>query len=796
MRIALRKVWRDLWRNKGRTLLIVLSIAIGVLALGMTGGSNTLLKEAMTTAHAESNPSNALLYLGGFVDEATINSLSRIEGITGIEGYAEVGIRWKANLEDDWEDGNFIVLRDYQSQGYDQLQLQQGAWPNGRLVGVENNHIAGMGAPGYGETVYFDINERARPVTVGGVVRDPFQFPPPFGFSAAFYGDQYSLNEIAGISGFNRLRLTVDDYSEELIYDLADAIDLKLKKLGATVVYIEPLPPNQHFLQEMMDGVGVVLTVMAFASLGLSTILVINTLNAVIAQQVPQIGIMKAIGGVRGQIAAIYMANVIIYGVLALLVAVPLGALGGAVMSNWILSAINVPSADFVILPEVLIVQILMGLLTPLLAALYPVLKGVAIEVATALNQQGLGRGQYGTRWLDQMLGRVRGLPRMLTMAMRNTFRRPGRVLMTLVTLVASGMIFMMVQSTQYSFLYTIDKVYASFGYEVMVGFEQYQRIDEIVPLVETLPDVDFAEIWIFSIAETWVPGTTDSKDRYEMDLRGVPRDTRLFSPELISGRHLHSEDQHALLLNQKVAGKMGVQPGDQIVIEFLDGVESTWTVVGLVLDMSGRDQSTAYVYYDVLSKEMNIVGQGAIIELSNFEKTLAMQEQVARDVRTLLEERGYGISFVDTALAEREQISSQFKMLTNVLMVMTVLMGAVGSMGLSGTLSINVIERRREIGVMRAVGASSRDIGFIFSGEALALGLISWALAIPPSLLIGPTFVLALGDTIGFPAEYAVSTSGIWIWLAIVVVLSLVASWLPARRATRISVNESLAYE
>jgi putative ABC transport system permease protein len=93
-------------------------------------------------------------------------------------------------------------------------------------------------------------------------------------------------------------------------------------------------------------------------------------------------------------------------------------------------------------------------------------------------------------------------------------------------------------------------------------------------------------------------------------------------------------------------------------------------------------------------------------------------------------------------------------------------------------------------------VGASSRDVGFIFTGEGLMLGLTSWIFALPIGLSAGPAFVLALGKVIDFPAEYYPATHGVWIWLGIVIVLSIIASWVPARRATRISVNESLAYE
>ena len=125
-----------------------------------------------------------------------------------------------------------------------------------------------------------------------------------------------------------------------------------------------------------------------------------------------------------------------------------------------------------------------------------------------------------------------------------------------------------------------------------------------------------------------------------------------------------------------------------------------------------------------------------------------------------------------------------------------TVLMAIVGSIGLSGTLSINVIERRREIGVMRAVGAGSRDVALVFIGEGLLLGVLSWAIAVPIGLLAGRPFVEAIGELVDFPGQYSPAIYGLWIWLSIVVVLSILASWLPSRRATQISVSESLAYE
>jgi putative ABC transport system permease protein len=123
-------------------------------------------------------------------------------------------------------------------------------------------------------------------------------------------------------------------------------------------------------------------------------------------------------------------------------------------------------------------------------------------------------------------------------------------------------------------------------------------------------------------------------------------------------------------------------------------------------------------------------------------------------------------------------------------------LIAAVGAIGLAGTLSINVLERRREIGVMRAIGASSFTIANIFIGEGLLLGLIAWAIAIPLSIPVGQAFSAVIGQVINFDIIYQFSWNGALTWLVIIVVLSVLGSLLPAIRATRVSVRQSLAYE
>jgi putative ABC transport system permease protein len=130
-------------------------------------------------------------------------------------------------------------------------------------------------------------------------------------------------------------------------------------------------------------------------------------------------------------------------------------------------------------------------------------------------------------------------------------------------------------------------------------------------------------------------------------------------------------------------------------------------------------------------------------------------------------------------------------------LMVMAILLAVVGGIGLMGTMSINVLEQTREIAVMRAIGAGDGAVIRIVVVEGLLIGMLSWAIgaivAIPLSIglsnVVGNAFLRT-------PLTYTFSASGSALWLAIVIVLAALASILPARNASRVSVRDALAYE
>ncbi len=793
--VVYRKVWRDLWHNKGRTILVVLSIATGITALGMISSGNSRTYELMAQSHAASQPAHIHMWLDQRVNSEVIASLRRVPGVENVAGVSDATLRWKPNLEAEWQDINLITVASFNEQVFDVIELLDGSWPDNKSVAVEHNHLVPFGLPDPGGSFYLEINERPREIRVAGLVRDPLISVPPFETTPSIYVTMALMEQLTGAQGFDRLRLSVPVFSEEAAEDAASRVEDKLKRQGIFVGFSIVQPPDEHWASQQIEAIGLILSVMAVASLFLSVVLVVNTINALIAQQISQIGIMKAIGGIRSQITVLYLSVVLTYGFISVLIAVPLGAFAGQKLSDWILSLINVPTGGFSLNLSTVLTQVAAGLLVPLIAGLWPVLRGVAISVHTAISHYGLGGGRYGSGRIDRLLGLIHGLPRMMTLSLRNTFRRSGRVALTQIVLITAGAIFMMVVSTQYSFTKMVDEAWESMGFDALIVFEQPQRIEEILPVIESHPNVDKVEMWLWWTANARIPGSDKMSDEQRINLRAVPEESVLYIPKLTAGRNLDPDDGRAILLNQHLAAEMNVDIGDQIEFDFLEYGFSRWTIVGLILDITNM-QSTAYVHIDTLAKELNQVGRASVVEIQAIEDSPRAQLALKTSLEEALGSRGYDVVYSRTAYEDRSEAEAQFQIITNILMVMTLLIAIVGSIGLSGMLSINVIERQREIGVMRAIGASSLDVALIFMYEGLLLGVISWMVAIPLGILLGHPFVNALGEMLELPMRYQLAVHSIWIWLFIVTILSLMASWLPARRATRVSVNQSLSYE
>ena len=797
------KIWQDLWSNKTRTLQVVLIIAVGAFAIGMIISTRNNVIQAMEQGWIESSPPMIGMWNWPRVSDEDIRSIEKIDGVVDAEGVAAGSVEWRLDADHDWQPGGVTARTDFDNQHFAIISLMNGRWPDKRELVVGQGTDTVYGAE-IGKQVTFRSEGRDKVFTVVGSVSDPMAIPPSFGGNAQYYVSLDTFEELFATREYDRIFATAAEYDEGAVTGIANKIRDRLERQDIeTGGFLPPsggrtVDPSKHFFQDTMDGIFFVLAVMAVLAFLLGLFLVYNTINAVISQQVDQIGVMKAIGANSGQILWIYLIFIFAFGVMALLIAVPLGMLGGWALGNFLLNSFNAEPEPITISWPAVWAQIFISLGTPLLVAFVPILSGSRITVREAISTYGL---RSSTSMLDRGIARLKRVSRLLLLTVSNTFRHKGRVFLTQITLVLSGLIFMMVMSVGDSTSYTFnDLLFSILNSNINLIFEDAERISYLEAITEQVPGVKDSEMWAFSNATGRLHSEEESDDDPSLNVFGVPAETKLYGYQMRDGRWLANEDVHSVVLNQQLAEDLGAAVGDWVTLDLGISGDTDWHVVGLLFDPVLTN--TALVRRDILLREQNNVGRSNSIWIQTDRDDAHTEQVVVKRLRQFYEDKGIDvlpggvINGQDTSSEVVDGINSQFQSIIVLLTIMAVLIGIVGSISLSGVLSLGVIERQREIGVMRAIGASSWDVSRLFIGEGLILGWLSWIIALPISLFAGQMMTEALSAALGMEIVYHYTPQGSIMWLAIITILAALASGLPARRATKLSVRESLAYQ
>lgn len=788
MRVIWNKVWRDLVKSKSRTFLAVLSTAVGVFALGLVFGLSTVMSSRMTEDHQARLPPH-ITFWGGVFGAETIDAVEQEPGVVEAEGETQVSFRWKQGPDDAWRPGDVIARGDYPGQRLSLVNLEAGRWPSERTLALERQSSRYLGIP-VGSTIIVEFGRGERRLPLEGVIRSPTVTPPQFGGDPTFYATPETVAWLTGFDAFNLLRVRLESFSEEGAEVAAQRIEARLDRMGTPVGGYLITDPDVHWMQDQVDTLSLILGVLGALSLGLGAFLIVNTMNAIVAQEVWQIGVMKAVGATSGRVMMVYLMGALTYGLLACLIAVPLGVVSVHGLGGWLLDLINVENGPIQVVPSAVGLQALVGLTVPVVAALVPVVRGARISPQEAIRSYGLGAG-FGRTSLDRLIARIRHLPRPLALSLRNTFRRKGRVALTLLTLILAGIMFIMVMSVRTSLDSTLETVINELGLDVWVVFDEPERRARLIEIAESVPGVALAEVWEQQGSSLAVA----SGEEKEVYLLGLPVDSQVFEPNLVEGRTFLPGDHKAILINNKIAEDEGIQVGDEIQLT-VDGAESSWTVIGLILSI-GEGQQNGYVPFDALTREIGSVNRGTIVMVVTGRPGVEEEQALIRDLREAYTDRGAKPSFLLSASEVRRQNRNQFNIITYLMLAMAVLAAVVGAVGMMGMMSINVIERTREIGVMRAVGAGSWTVIGILVIEGVFLGLVSWILAAPASYPGARAFSNVVGSTlIQVPLDFSFSVLGVALWLLIVVLLSALGSLWPALRAVRVSVRDALAYE
>ena len=797
--LRLRKVLRDLASNKSRTMLVVVAIAVGVFALSLTFRTQALLSANMIQQYREIEPAEITLTAPPF-GAPLVEAIGKMPGVRAAAGRYRFQVRVRVGAE--WRQLILVAVDSAHSLAVNRLTIEAGTWPPPKhTLAIERSYLDTVGGQ-IGMPLQIeapDGHQYAMPVA--GVAHDLTAVSGRLGDTILFgYISMDTLEWLGQPRKFNELAIAVDGdpFDAAHVRQVASQARRRLEDEVGTVLRPSIREPDKPDLYNIIASILQTLVALGALSLILSTLLVINTIGGLLARQVPQIGMLKAIGARTSDIVGMYIAAVLIFALLALVIAVPLGALSAQALTGLLTWMLNYDMRRMTAPPYIVALELVAGLIAPVLAALYPIVAGTRVTVRQAIS--GHGMAEFGASALDRLSGHIRGIPAALLYALRNMLRRKGRLALTLAALSLAGAIVIAVLSVRASLFATLDQVTDYWRQDLTVTFDTPRRATEVADIVQRIPEVTGVDYQLALLGARRRPDGGESPQ--PSAVFGITPDSPTLHPTVIQGRWLYPGDTDALVVNVDfLKAEPDIQLGSAVTLN-INGRKSAWKVVGAVtsqlvgLGTPKPGQPMVYANYDALAAATHEDGYANRLALITANHDPASQVRAAQALEAqLAAAKLQGI--IQTRASVSGLIAGLFSTVFLLLLVMALLFILVGGLSLSGAMSLNVLERTKEIGILRAIGASDGSVLRIVLAEGMSIGLLSWTLA----SIVAVPLSMALSNTIGvrmlsWPLVYTFPPVSVLIWLVAVIVLAAAASYWPARGATSLTVRDVLAYE
>ncbi|MBT3188418.1 MAG: ABC transporter permease [Anaerolineae bacterium] len=810
MRPRWRKVLSDLIDNKARTILVVLSIAVGVFAIGVIAGAYRIISDDMSVSYAANNPSNIELRMDDF-DEDFLNTIRKFDGIKEAEARRVFNIRARPLGETQWTSIDVVTLEDFEANKVNLLVPISGKEiPLKNEILLERDVLEKMDAAP-GDTLEVQLRDNSiKLITVTGIVQDSSTGAVDFLAPPLAYISTDTLKLFDQPELFNRVFATVEtgQDDDEHINIVLSALKEKIEKNDYEVGRTFRSLTHQHPLENTINAILGILMALGVLIVFLSSSLIANTLSALLNQHLRHIGVMKLIGGRDKTIFKMYLVLLVVFGILALLIAVPAGGQGAYGLAQFIANKMGFLLLGYRIVPSALFIQIAVGLLVPLIAGFVPVINGSRVTVQKAISgdlagessEQAEGGAKRESRIEEIQFKATRMLAdrgirikRPLLISLRNTFRRRGRLMLTLFTLTMGGATFISVFNVRVTLHEYVKDVGNYFLADVTLDFDTPYRVSEIEQFARQDPRVTHVEGWAFSGADILYPNGSTADN---VSILAPPAGSDLVEPLMVSGRWVEAGDEKKLAISEGIFDLYpDLKVGDYLPLK-VNGKEESWEVVG-IFKFIGMEGILGYAPYEYISRDQNMANRSFSYRVVTKQHDRAYQEVMAEDLDAYFRDKGFHVQEATPGLSTLDSASESLDILISFLLIMALLTAVVGSMGLAGTMSMNVLERTREIGIMRAIGATDIRIITMVLVEGLLIGVISFVLGIflAVPFTYGLSFIVsqAVFET---PIAVVFTPMGYGIWFGLVIILSTLASVLPARSAARLTIREVLAYE
>jgi putative ABC transport system permease protein len=821
--------WRNLMRRKLRTLLTIISIVIGVAStfgvIASVESANKAfplyLKAAFGKADYTINGTEA------YFSQATLSEAQKLDGTVSVAYLKE---NTELHLE---QEGITALQKRVDLGGYSRMDTPLTSFRliEGSLTGggaVITDRTAKVWRVGVGDQISFNTDTGIQPIEVSAIVKYSKELMGPSSWSMAKYHPWTvvvpleKLQEWYGLSGqIQSIQIKLLPGTEAA--DAEQRIEQLVKQHED--IYMQPVILDFETQFKDADTFFLVLYIAGFLGIALSAFVIFNSLFVTINERKKEFAALKTIGYTPRQLQAMILFEVVLMSVIGTAAGLLIGYGLALLLKSAIYMVFSVHDDNGLLLAKGFITSVLAGILVPMAASLYPIHKAGQVSVIAVLKENQADKAKLSP-WLG-VIGTIliasgffiKSLllivPLLLGIAMvfpflfrvfivllkpiyhglfgfsgevatRNLSRNPGRTSMTSVILCLGIAMILLMSSLNSAFIQTYERViHASYGGNLDVMFHHVEKTD-LAQLRKTEGVADAQTYPLESVV--W----TLNGQKRKLPVYGVGAEWIDRFPLFTVNGTTHSEligklGKGELLMDRVAFAVWGGQLGESVSLDTLQG-PMAFRVVGVVETMKNS-------------------GYGAFMNEEHFREQIGIKYErnalVLRDERISpmqLRENVFGQfgSRVEKMFGPEDMVSvvgatytGSFSVI-NFLIVLSIIISGIG---ITNTLMMSIMERIRELAMMRAVGITRSQLIRMVMLEGFGMGLAATVIGCAFGFVL--MYITSTFMEIG-SLTYQFGVSGLIVSavFGFGIVVSLTASFTPASRAAKTQLSEALRYE
>jgi putative ABC transport system permease protein len=785
-----RKIAGDFRQHRLQIFLVAVILVLGTAGVVAALNARAVLAREIEKSYRLANGADIVLWFDK-VEPPLLEMVRARPNVSDVEARATVFSRI-AGKSGEWFPMRITVLPDFANQKVNLVHRDGGGAGHAPDSGIliEQSGISLLDVREGEQVRVRTPSSDAASIKLSGFVHDPAVAPSTqdrmiYGYVtpavATSLGQSANLDQLLVKL---KTRGSMSDVSE-----FADDLGGWLKARNVAPLRVDALS-NTHPHAALMTAMLRVLEVLAGLAFVCSATLAACVISLWMRREVRQVGIMKTLGARSWQLARQYLALVAPLVLFALVVALPAGAAIGRWVVKYHQTMLNIDVADWSVPRPLVLQELIFALGVPLLAMAVPIFRAARISPRQAIQDPGIVAPR-GPIALTSRLIRMPG-DRRWSFALRNSFRRPWRLALTLLALSAGGALFLTTHNNYESLMRVIDAALANRGHDIEVQLQRAAPAAQLEAVARGVPGVEIAEAFrrasVNLVADD--NGSVAVREGRRMLLCGYPVATKLLRLPLSEGRWPAATELDTVVINRHVQeAAPGLRLGDEITVKFRER-KTKVRVAGIVEEIGSP------VIYGAFPIFENITALGDASAVLRVKTQGDHPDLVAGALEQALLDARLTPSLVNTKSEFRASLEEHFAVVGGVMKMIALASALIGAITLIATVSLGVIERGREIGVIRAIGARPRLVIAIFLVEGGAVAFLSAILSVAGGILFARLLNgMAERQLLHVAVPLYVSRVGLGL-LSAGALLVVLGVWLCVSRILRVSVRDALAYE